>query len=149
VLRGYAAWYPRLAAAPPPDRAGRLEALARERPWREGLDERMRPLETRIAEEQAGQDAARAGPDARLDAFAAARPRIAALAAPLLAGLADAVALLEGLSFPFAPEALGIGPERVLLPLRHVRLLRNRYTTFDLAHDLGDEEALVAAAAGS
>jgi hypothetical protein len=109
----------------------------------------MRPLEERIAEEMAGRVDGPAVRAARLDAIAAAHGRIAAMAAPLLAELAGAVALLERLSFPFAPEALGLGPEQVLLPLRHVRLLRNRYTTFDLAHDLGDEEALVAAASAA
>jgi glycerol-1-phosphate dehydrogenase [NAD(P)+] len=148
VLRGYAAWYSR-PAAQVPDRAARLEARARERPWRDGLDEGMRAFEGRIAEEMAGREGEAATLGSRLDAFAAGRGRIAALAAPLLAELGEAVLLLEGLGFPFAPEALGIDLAHRLLPLRHVRLLRNRYTTFDLAHDLGDEEALIAAAAGA
>jgi len=147
VLRGYAAFYPRLAAAAP-DRARRIEALGRERPWREGLDERMRAFEGRIAEEMAGRAGEVEALAGRLDAFAAARERIAAMAAPLLAEWADAVALLEGLGFPFDLDVLGIDPALQALPLRHVRLLRNRYTTFDLAHDLGEEEGLVAAAAG-
>jgi hypothetical protein len=108
----------------------------------------MGAFEGRIAEEMAGRAGDAAALARRIEAFGSARERIAAMAAPLLAELARAVEVLEALGFPFSLVALGIDPAHRSLPLRHIRLLRNRYTTFDLAHDLGDEEALVAAATG-
>jgi hypothetical protein len=51
--------------------------------------------------------------------------------------------VLEGLGFPFSPRAVGIAPAHGLLAARSVRWLRNRYTTFDLAHEIGEEFALL------
>jgi glycerol-1-phosphate dehydrogenase [NAD(P)+] len=67
------------------------------------------------------------------------------MAKPLLRELSDAMGLLAGLGFPFALEELRIAERYRLLPVRNVRVLRNRYTTFDLAHELGREDALFAA----
>jgi hypothetical protein len=60
-------------------------------------------------------------------------------------GYWNAMGLLAGLGFPFALEELRIAERYRLLPVRNVRVLRNRYTTFDLAHELGREDALFAA----
>ncbi|HKE17445.1 MAG TPA: iron-containing alcohol dehydrogenase [Kofleriaceae bacterium] len=80
---------------------------------------------------------------ARRKAFARERERIAALAGPLLAELAQAMDALARLGAPLSPEALDI-PERLrLLPVRNVHLLRDRYTTFDLARDLGCSDRLM------
>ena len=54
-----------------------------------------------------------------------------------------AVGILEGLGYPFSLEKLQIrGPYR-MLPVLHLRLLRNRYSSFSLAHELGLEGELV------
>ena len=64
------------------------------------------------------------------------------LPAPLLEELDGAVGTLERLGFPFSPGELGLAEPWLTLGVRHVRRLRDRYTAFDLAHDLGDEPAL-------
>ena len=60
----------------------------------------------------------------------------------MLDELAGAVDLLEGIGFPFALTELGLLPDDVLLPFRNIRLLRRRYSTFDLAYDLGLEDTM-------
>ncbi len=40
-------------------------------------------------------------------------------------------------------KQLGIAREAVLLPLRSVRLLRRRYSSFDLAYELGLEGTIL------
>jgi len=46
-------------------------------------------------------------------------------------------------------DDLGIPDDQRLLPVRNVRLLRNRYSSFDLAYELGMERALIDAIAGA
>lgn len=144
VLHGYAAWFPRLAALPV-DAAARRAALAREPAmgWELALPPEMARFRGILDEvERARAPQVEALP-ARLEAFARSREELAGHAAPLLAELAAAVEALERLGFPFAP---GLAEPWRRLGLRHVRRLRDRYTAFDLAHDLGDEAALVGAA---
>jgi glycerol-1-phosphate dehydrogenase [NAD(P)+] len=145
VLGAYRALYGHLRALEL-DVARRLEAAGREPPWREVLEEAMRPFEGKIAEEQRGRAHDPGALARRLELFLAQRSGLLATAAPLLAELGEAVEVLDRLGFPFAPAALGLGPEACRLPLRHVRLLRARYTGFDLAHDLGCEAVLLAGA---
>jgi glycerol-1-phosphate dehydrogenase [NAD(P)+] len=135
VLRGYAAWFPRLAGIPV-DPAGGVAVP--DAAWPPELD-RFRGILEEVERSRAPQRAAR---PARLAGFARHREAIGALAAPLLAELARAVETLERLGFPFAP---GLAEPWRTLGIRHVRRLRDRYTAFDLAHDLGDEAALVGA----
>ena len=77
-----------------------------------------------------------------MKAFRKGRAEIAAVAAGMLDELASAVEILEGIGFPFSLAELGLQPEDVLLPFRNIRLLRRRYSTFDLAYDLGLEEVM-------
>ena len=83
-----------------------------------------------------------------LAAFVRERERIVALAAPLLASVSEAIRLLEGLGFP-SLGALRIPEAQRILPVRNVRLLRDRYTSFDLAYELGMEREMVAAIASA
>ena len=86
----------------------------------------------------------------RLQAVVREKQHILAFAEPLLAELANAIEILEGLGFPFSLQTLRIAEPQRLLPVRNVRLLRDRYTAFDLAHELGREgELLAAVAAGA
>jgi hypothetical protein len=100
-----------------------------------------------IAEEQAGKTFDRSILRRRLQAFTREKEHILAFAQPLLAELAKAVETLEGLGFPFSLETLRIRESQRLLPVRNVRVLRDRYTAFDLAHELGREGDLFAAIA--
>ena len=142
VLRSYSAFYGKLDRSGP-DAARRLEAYRRERPWREALPAEMRPFEDKIASEQRGRAFDGAELARRLEAFAARRGGISELAGAMLAELSGAVDLLAGLGFPFSLDVLGIADGKRYLPLRQVRLLRNRYTTFDLAYELGREDDLL------
>ncbi|MDC0713723.1 iron-containing alcohol dehydrogenase [Stigmatella sp. ncwal1] len=144
VLPGYTAWYHSLAGLEL-NQEDRLAALERERPWNERLETEMTPFKHKISEEMRGRTLDRAAFAQRLEAFSQSRGRILALASPLLEELSSAIDVLAGIGFPFQLDALGIDRPYRLLPVRNVRLLRNRYTTFDLAHELGREDVLMGA----
>ena len=69
--------------------------------------------------------------------------------AAAVSALATAIAILEGIGFPSSLEKLRVTKPQRLLPVRNVRLLRNRYTAFDLAYELGQEAELLAAIAAA
>ncbi|HWM84335.1 MAG TPA: iron-containing alcohol dehydrogenase [Kofleriaceae bacterium] len=83
------------------------------------------------------------------DTLTVERARIASLAGSLLAELSDAVEVLERIGFPFDLDQLGMAEPLRIEPVRQVRSLRARYTTFDLAHDLGREDQMVSAIAAA
>lgn len=144
VLRGYADLYPRLRTAVV-DPAARRASLDREPPWEVALPSEMARFRETLQTVARAREPARAALERRLEAFSRQRAEIAEAAGPVLEELAGAVGTLEGLGFPFAPAELGIAEPWLRLGVRHARRLRDRYTTFDLAHDLGLEAALVAA----
>jgi glycerol-1-phosphate dehydrogenase [NAD(P)+] len=147
ILPGYLELYRRLTAVEP-DVEERLAACAAERPWEETLEEGMRPYAGTIALAMRGRRFDAAVLARHLAAFVQHRERIVALAAPVLAQLSEALHLLEGLGFP-SLGALRIPEVQRLLPVRNVRLLRDRYTSFDLACELGMEREMVAAIAAA
>ena len=153
LLPGYAAWLGPsggLARLGELDLEQRLLELGQEPPWEGALEEGMTPYRLVIAEEQRKKPHDRSILRQRLQAFAREKEHILAFAAPLLDELAAAVQTLERIGFPFSLETLRIEKSQRLLPVRNVRLLRDRYTAFDLAHELGREgELLAAIAAGA
>jgi glycerol-1-phosphate dehydrogenase [NAD(P)+] len=144
VLRGYAAWYRELPGVTL-NVARRLAAFDEEPSWEALLEPGLQPYREVVGEQQRGRALDRAELGRRLEAFGRERERLTARAMPLLDELARAVAVLEELGFPFALETLRISEPRRLLPVRNVRLLRHRYTTFDLAYELGQEHELLGA----
>jgi glycerol-1-phosphate dehydrogenase [NAD(P)+] len=142
VLRGYSECYRHLADAEL-DVGRRLASYEKEIPWDQRLEEGLLPFREKIAREMRGRNFDRVVLARRLDSFLREKERIVAVAEPLLAELSEAVRLLEGLGFPFSLGELGIAEPCRMLPVRNLRLLRNRYTTFDLAYELGREEELV------
>jgi glycerol-1-phosphate dehydrogenase [NAD(P)+] len=145
VLRGYRHFYGRLDAAIDVDAIASAHAA---RPsWTESLEPAMRPFAGKIAGEMRHRSIDGAVLAARVAAFGARRERIAGLAAPLLAELEQAIEHLGRLGFPLSPSELGIPEPLRMLPVRNVRLLRDRYTTFDLAHELGRAGELIDAVA--
>ena len=147
ILPGYRAFHASLAD-PDPELAQRLAAFDAEPPIAAALaavtDDALRAqLAAPIARECPGGGPDRPTLETRLRAFAASRDRVAGLAAPLLAEVDGAVAVLAGLGFPFSPDALGVPADAWRAPMRWVRLLRRRYTTFDLAYELGREPTLL------
>src|SRR6266404_2818020 len=148
LLPGYTAWLGAaggLARLEELDFDERVFALEREPPWEATLEPALGPWRHAIAEEQQRKVLDRSMITRRLQAVVREKEHILAFAEPLLAELAKAVETLEGLGFPFSLQTLRIAQPQRLLPVRNVRLLRDRYTTFDLAHELGREGELLAA----
>ena len=124
------------------DEPTRLEAFDAEPSWRDSLEEGLRPFLSKVNEEMAGRRHDRGDLRRRLEAWRNGRAQIAELSRRMLDELASAVDLLDGIGFPFSLEELGIENDDVLLPFRSIRLLRRRYSTFDLAYDLGMEQVM-------
>jgi glycerol-1-phosphate dehydrogenase [NAD(P)+] len=148
VLKGYGPYYAKLINAPP-DAARRLEALVRESGWEESLEEGLIPFKGKILAEMKGRAYDAALLSRRLETFRANRERISGIAGPLLSELASAVEILSRMDFPFSLNRLGITEAARVLPLRNVRLLRNRYTTFDLGYELGNDGEILEGMAAS
>jgi glycerol-1-phosphate dehydrogenase [NAD(P)+] len=142
VLPGYLSFYGGLAGVEY-DVEKRSAALGKEPCWEDQLEDGLRPFESRIAEENRGRNFDRSVLEARLMAFKRERQHLAAIARPLLEELGEAIRVLEELGFPRSAGALGISSAHRQLPVRSARLLRNRYTTYDLAYELGHEDELI------
>ena len=124
------------------DEMARLRQYDAEPPWRETVEAGLQPFIMKVNEEMAGRTLDRGELAGRLESYRNGAAEIAAVADGMLDELAGAVDLLEGIGFPFSLTELGLLPEDVLLPFRNIRLLRRRYSTFDLAYDLGLEEMM-------
>jgi len=142
VLHGYRRFYGQLGSCRP-DAESRLSAYDREKPWREALEPGLAPYIAKVTEEMGRRRFDRSILAQRLDRFERSREEIMLLAGPLLEELASAVELLEGMGYPFALEQLGISRESCMLPARSVRLLRSRYSSYDLAYELGREGEII------
>ena len=119
------------------DDIARLRVFDNEPPWRDSVEEGLRRFTMKINDEMSGRAGERGNLADRLEAFRNGRSLIAGLASGMLEELSSAVEVLEGIGFPFALEELGVQPEDAYLPFRNIRLLRRRYSTFDLAYDVG------------
>jgi glycerol-1-phosphate dehydrogenase [NAD(P)+] len=145
VLRGYAETYPRLGSLQIDPAARRAALDAEPGGWEEALPPEMARFRGTLDAVARARAPMRAALPARLAAFARHREQLAELAGPVLEELSGAVGTLRKLGFPFSPAELGLAEPWLTLGVRHVRRLRDRYTTFDLAHDLGLEPSLLAA----
>jgi glycerol-1-phosphate dehydrogenase [NAD(P)+] len=146
VLHGYRALYARLEGFEP-DVPARLRAYEREAPWQDSMEEGLQPFIVKVRDEMAGRQFDKDILTRRLQAFIRAKTEILGLARSILDELAGAVGTLEGIGYPFSPAELGIDAAYLLLPFRNARLLRRRYTSFDLAYELGVESVLSKAGA--
>lgn len=138
VLRGYSRFF-RGGASALPNAAARLSAYDAERPWMESFEPGLAPYIVKVRDEMGRKLMDRAVLAGRLAAFEEARGEILSLAVPLLDELESAVQTLQGMDYPFSPSELGISADMCMLPSRNVRLLRSRYSTFDLAYELGTD----------
>ncbi|HVP17595.1 MAG TPA: iron-containing alcohol dehydrogenase [Spirochaetia bacterium] len=141
ILHGYLVFY-RSFADLTLDAAERLRAFEAERPWEESLEAGLRPFAEKVRSEMARRRFDRETLSERLKRFEASRQAILDLALPALDELGSAVEVLSGLDYPFSPRQPGISTENCLLPFRNVRLLRSRYSGFDLAYELGLERLI-------
>jgi glycerol-1-phosphate dehydrogenase [NAD(P)+] len=124
------------------DEMARLGQFDSEPPWREHVEKGLEPFMAKVNEEMAGRTFDRGDLALRLERFRTGHAQIAEVAAAMLGELASAVEILEGIGFPFTLEELELRPQDFLLPFRNIRLLRRRYSTFDLAYDLGLDDVM-------
>lgn len=117
-------------------------AAAREARWREDVPEVMAPYLRKMEEESAGRSLTAIEIHSRQQRFAQHRDVICAMASHAIEELERALALLVEIGFPF--EETRVTPDWVRLSLQWVRYLRNRYSAFDLAFELGIEQTVIA-----
>ena len=144
VLQGYRRFYDGPASAIPLS-AARRASYEKEKPWTESLEPGLAPYIGKVREEMGRKSFDHSILAARLAAYGRERDGILMLAQPLLDELQSAVQTLEGMDYPFSPKELGVSMEMCMLPARNVRLLRSRYSTFDLAYELGTDGEIFAA----
>ena len=51
--------------------------------------------------------------------------------------------MLGDTGFPFHLSDYRLDPERALVPIRYIRFLRNRYSSFNLMHEIGAEQRVL------
>jgi glycerol-1-phosphate dehydrogenase [NAD(P)+] len=122
------------------DIPARLSALAAEPSWEEHLDPAMSAFANQIRSELGSAERGPTAWQRRLTAFEREKERIRRLAEETLRDLEAGVAALRAVGLPFDPQAFGLGPKDAYLPFPNIRLLRNRYNTFWLMHELGLED---------
>lgn len=141
MLPAYRAVY-RAARDQVVDTPRRLAAFDAEPPWRDRLEPGLRPFLAKVEQEMAGRRHDRGDLSQRLEAWRGGSGALAGMADRLLDELSAAVELLKGIGFPFSLGEIGVAREDALLPFRNIRLLRRRYSTFDLAYDLGLDDVM-------
>ena len=141
ILRGYEEFYRSLPGLIL-DAPSRLRAFEAEKPWQQSIEPALRPYEEKVRAEMGTRGFDRQALSQRLRRIESSREAILDLARPALEELGSAVQVLSGLDYPFSPGQLGISSDNTLLPCRNVRLLRSRYSSFDLAYELGVEHAI-------
>ena len=138
VFHVYRSLYGRLVSVEP-DVRRRLDAYDGEPPWQDTVEEGLLPFMGKVRAEMSGRQFDRGILAQRLEAFRIGRVEIVRLGQSMLEELGAALALLDGMGYHFSLEELGIPVAFMLLPLRNVRILRRRYSGFDLAYELGLE----------
>jgi len=141
VLRGYRAFYKAFAGLKV-RRDERLRAFAAEKPWEETLEPGLAPYREKVLEEMERKKMDAGTLERRLARLEESREEILKVAIPALDELAESIDVLESLDYPFSLKEIGLSEELFLLPVRNVRLLRARYSTFDLAWEMGQESIL-------
>ncbi len=132
----YRALYDRLSTFEPDDQE-RLREYDEELPWQESLEQGLQPFLRKVSAEAGARRFDRGILARRLYAFREHRTEICALAGTVLGEMGRAIESLEGMGYPFDFETIGLAAEEIALPLRNVRSLRQRYSSFDLAYELG------------
>jgi len=141
ILQGYTAFYQSIKDSMPRTE-GRLRRYDAEPSWEQSMEPGLKPYAQKVQTEMASRKFDREVLSERLERFKASRQAVLDLALPILEELTSAVDLLAGMSYPFSRRELGINDELCLLPCRNVRLLRSRYSSFDLAYELGLESTI-------
>ncbi|MGO9409219.1 MAG: iron-containing alcohol dehydrogenase [Spirochaetia bacterium] len=141
ILQGYTELYKAIERHTT-DADRRLREFDAEPSWEKSMEPGLKPYSGKVRAEMGLRKFDRGILAERLSRFEAEKGSILQAAVPLLEELSAAVELLSSLDYPFSYRELGISTEQCLLPCRNVRLLRSRYSTFDLAYELGMESDL-------
>jgi glycerol-1-phosphate dehydrogenase [NAD(P)+] len=121
----------------------RLQSLIAEPPWEQTLVPEMDPFRGQIEEEMSKSVVDAEIYRLRLERIKKNVGSIAGLAGRLLEELEGAVSVLSSLSFPFRLSDFQIDPRQILMPIRYIRFLRHRYSTFNLMHEVGLEKRIL------
>ena len=122
------------------DLEDRLERLEAETGWEQALGPEVQPFHRQMREEMEARVISPGMYRKRLENARIQRQSIMDLAEDLLAELERAVGTLAAIDFPFRLSDYRLDAKRAFVPLRYVRFLRNRYSTFNLIHELGAEQ---------
>jgi glycerol-1-phosphate dehydrogenase [NAD(P)+] len=144
VLEIYREFYrilPELAV----DIPARVRALTAEPSWEQHLDPGMARFTEHMRSELSAAELGPAAWERRLSAFQREREGLGELAGLVFRDLEQGIAGLRGIGLPFDAQSFGMRPASAYLPFPHIHLLRNRYNTFWLMHELGAENAPLAA----
>jgi glycerol-1-phosphate dehydrogenase [NAD(P)+] len=141
VLEAYQVFYDRLPVLEANGSLqARLEALASEPPWERQIEPELALFAEHIRNEMSGAELGRKALERRLQAYGRERERIAGLARQSLADLQRGVSALQAIGYPFTQASFGLSPAHAYLPFSGIRFLRNRYNTFWLMHELGEDQ---------
>jgi hypothetical protein len=122
------------------DPEDRLRRLDEQPDWQQALTPEVQNFHQQICEEMEAAQTSPADYRSRLETVCSNRDSITDLAGSLLHELERAVDNLAAIDFPFRLYDYRIDPQRALVPLRYIRFLRNRYSTFNLIHEVGADE---------
>jgi len=142
TLEVYKSFY---GALPRADVPARLQALQGEASWEEGLQPEMEVFREHIRVEMNAAETGAAAWGRDLAAFQRERESIQELAGQPLQELEEGIQALTAIGLPFHPAEFGVTPSGAYLPFPNIRLLRNRFNTFWLMHELGAEAQPLAA----
>ena len=119
----------------------RLESL---RDWRQKISPEMRAYEHKMSEEMRSRSFEPAVLLGHAEKAVGRRDEILSLAGPIIKELGEAIEALAEAGVPFGLGTVGLDRDAVSDSLDHVRLLRNRYGTFDMMWELGLDEEILA-----
>jgi glycerol-1-phosphate dehydrogenase [NAD(P)+] len=125
------------------DLEDRLERMDAEPGWEQSLGPEVQPFHMQIREAMESRQNSPGMYRKRLENARNQRESITDLAEDLLDELERAVGTLAAVDFPFRLSDYRIDAQRAFVPLRYIRFLRNRYSTFNLIHELGAEQRVL------
>ncbi len=127
---------------------GRLARLLQEPPWQEWVKPGMQPYLQFLVQGTESRSFEKAVVKRHLENFVSHKSEILKLADQVLPELEEVLVILAAAVCPTSPLTLDLDRDKVDMSFRYLRLLRNRYSTFDLVWELGLEEEYLKRLAG-
>ncbi|UCF98192.1 MAG: iron-containing alcohol dehydrogenase [Spirochaetaceae bacterium] len=138
LLAGYGEFYKNLRNWEY-DLDNRLRILSAEPSWEQTLIPAVEPFREQMRDEMGEHLPGTEVYRTRLENIQKHRGTIIGLSDSLLRELQEAVEALSEISFPFSLSDYRLDVPQALLPMRYIRPLRNRYSSFNLIHEVGAE----------